>query len=494
YKAYLGDGLFVPAITSKKLDEDAVRKFIPELQEKKKWIEKNIEILKGHKTFQDLRKNIQEINGLIPGLLNFQKEFQDNKNQEQKEKIRHLSSEKMAELRTKVDKLVEIIPFWTSFQYPVDHFKLRQDYDRYKDSIDPEGRAKANRIYLQRRLVQDGAPGTTWGINNDLWFRSLLDTFVLELKQKKDFLSESLRYDWWSLAHQLQQKSKERPASQIKLMQEWVQSVDKAMRFYQDILYDRVVDGKSFLTSLQWVEMKTKSRLTLESWVEEKQRLTINFWKKQSELMQALYVIQTILFNEVGRQDGPDTDERQDVTQVIINRTMADEYHQSKETIDGPWPDVLFKKGEFSFTYFFIPATVRVFCPDMSRRGKSLMRENLKVGLELLQNPHWNFTAIRYFSRASMLGRIDMGKLWDEYEPLAERAGELVIIGKKKLKKKYAQGKYQFLYYFTDPENKKFQVVEMEKRVFVIPMDGNNIYRWRNPHLFRYFAIARSAK
>ena len=43
------------------------------------------------------------------------------------------------------------------------------------------------------------------------------------------------------------------------------------------------------------------------------------------------------------------------------------------------WLNVLFKEGEFSFTYFFIPSNIGIFCPDFSKKAKILRKENLNI-------------------------------------------------------------------------------------------------------------------
>src|SRR5690606_40855641 len=59
----------------------------------------------------------------------------------------------------------------------------------------------------------------------------------------------------------------------------------------------------------------------------------------------------------------------------------------------------------FPYTTLFRSGSVRVFCPEQTRIGKALIRENVRISLELLKQPNFTFDALRYFSRASMLGR-----------------------------------------------------------------------------------------
>ena len=48
--------------------------------------------------------------------------------------------------------------------------------------------------------------------------------------------------------------------------------------------------------------------------------------------MQAIYVMETILYNEVGTADAPDALERRDVAQVINNRYENNKYNTLSKT------------------------------------------------------------------------------------------------------------------------------------------------------------------
>ena len=121
--------------------------------------------------------------------------------------------------------------------------------------------------------------------------------------------------------------------------------------------------------------------------------------------------------NEVGRLDVDGSLERREVTRVVAKRTGVKEYKTpAKNSLlyrkirkklkdkytNYPWLNVLFKEGEFSFTYYFLYASVRTFCPEMTLSGRSLRKENVKIGIETLRN-YKDTNSVRYFSRASML-------------------------------------------------------------------------------------------
>lgn len=98
------------------------------------------------------------------------------------------------------------------------------------------------------------------------------------------------------------------------------------------------------------------------------------------------------------------------------------------------------------------------------------------------------FTATRYFSRASMVGRIHMETIWDNYAPYPERAG-LLANEQSKLRERFSKGEYVYLYSFKDPLNELYQVIKVDDKTFVFREDQGQMifYNYRNPHFFRYF-------
>jgi len=209
----------------------------------------------------------------------------------------------------------------------------------------------------------------------------------------------------------------------------------------------------------------------------------------------------------VGDVDSEEASERLDVAQVVYNRrsvplyrtldTNQDLYRllrQSKDEKDiqaEEWLNILYRLGEFSFTYYYMPGSVKAFCPDLSPIGKRLQRENLEIALTLLRNPRTDFTALRYFSRASMPGRINMASVWDDYVKFPERAG-LTLGQQDELRQKLQSGELQYLYQFTDPKGINYQVYsDVKNKIYVARFFEKTwlFYSWRNPHYFTYFSL-----
>ena len=150
------------------------------------------------------------------------------------------------------------------------------------------------------------------------------------------------------------------------------------------------------------------------------------------------------------------------------------------------WINVLFKSGEFSFTYYFIHSNLRIFCPDMSSKGVRLRKQNLSIAYNALKKPNNNFKAERYFSRASMVGSVDMTKIWSAFSPYPERAGEKI---KKSsyLLKRLRDEEYDYFYYFIDPFGRYFRVISIDEKTYVLSLEGEEFYTYRNRHYFKYF-------
>ena len=82
-----------------------------------------------------------------------------------------------------------------------------------------------------------------------------------------------------------------------------------------------------------------------------------------------------------------------------------------------------FKKGEFSFTYHYIPE-LTVFLPRYVEKVLKRLEDSGDSGSSCLSSPSkLEVLPVRYFSRVSMLGRIDMSDLWGEFQALPEEPG-----------------------------------------------------------------------
>lgn len=480
-KNYFGDGRYVPTAVDDKLDYGVIGNFLSLLNEKSTWINNQSEFIKSTADFSALLK--------ILDLLNLELEsYYQSKNSIHIEKIKSL-----------LDEFKDKAPFLLSFKFPLDHLKLRGDYDRYKNSSASEPRRRANSIYFYRKIVQDGTFDEEM-LKTDSGTRAAFDTLYksIEDKQlKKHALSDNDRVDIIFLINSYTRLLKEGKDKLQARFQEWGLRNNRALIFYQDLLASKKINNELLLRE------RADALGNLKKFVLANEARAYEFWSKQSELMQALFVIETILYNEVGGSDAPDALERKDVTQLVNNRFENTKYNTltaadsitpylvaNKININAnKWLNILFKEGEFSFTYFYIPANFSIYCPDNSRTGQFYRRENTRIALRLLNQPRKNFKALRYYSRVSMYGRISMDSLWNDFAPLDEVPGK-PLKNSKKIKSAFDGQKGLFLYKFINKEMKKtFQVFELNNKKYVVDLDNTkNIYYYRSPHLFRYFA------
>ena len=502
YRDFRGDGHYIPVLTDGKLDKMTVSRFVPEIESKAEWIASMASLLAKKKNLGDVQKAIKQLEKRLDMALSLKEKIVFAKDDKEKALAFVESKYAMIALKDAYNELTASIPFLLSYKFPVDHFQLRENYDDVKFSKDVKEVQRKNEVYFFRKIVQDGAQNPD-NSGSDSFMRAAFDTLAIELQNPPDVLTENLRHDleWIIRAadNHISRYGKEKLGKRLK---EWEERTKRELSFYIDLKNDRVKAGDHFETSMEILTRKEKARYLLKDYVLSKQKEVYEFWAAQSPLNRALFSLETILFNEVGRFDGSDALERIDVAQVVLNRVQTPHYnsflerdslysylsqHFKKHQEEYPWLNVMLKEGEFSFTYFFITGSVRIFCPEQTRIGKSLIKENVRLALDILESPNHDFDALRYFSRSSMLGKISMDKLWSGYTAIEERPGKKLVKSKARYKKLYDAGKLKFLYEFTSPKQQKFYVYESGKTKIVIEPKSGDFYTYRSPHFFKYF-------
>lgn len=503
YRDFRGDGHYIPVLGDGKLDRMTVSRFVPEIESKIAWIGEQKKILAKRNGFADVKVALNLLKERLEKSLDLKYKIFKEKDEKKQVLLKVESKYSMIALKDAYKSVVEKIPFLLSYKFPVDHFELRENYDDVKHSSEAKDIQRKNEIYFFRKIVQDGAQNPNTG-GSDSFMRAVLDTLALELERVPEVLPEELRHDLsWAIDAIDGHLARYGREKIIGRLTEWEDRSKREIEFYIALKNDRVRSGNHFETSLEILSRKEKARYLLKEYVLKKQKEVYDFWTKQSPLNRALFVLETILFNEVGRFDGSLALERRDVAQVVINRTLLSHYnqlseadslfkylseHHRKHQADYPWLNVMLKEGEFSFTYFFITGSVRIFCPERTRVGKALIRENVSLALEILERPNFSFKALRYFSRASMLGRISMDELWPNYHAIAERPGQLVVNNAARYQKLFKSDEKQFLYAFTAPNGVEYQVYDLDSDTKAVyePM-SKQFYTYRSPHYFKYF-------
>ena len=491
-KNFRGNGYYLPILPNERLDRFTIAKHLSKIKKKERWLTNLIKDFT-YPDYRKIKKDIAIMKKKIKELLLLKYQF-IHASRGDKKNIRSKSYHLMQEFKEDFNSFLNKVPFLLGYEFPVDHFELRKKYETYKDRLDYKGKRKANSIYFLRVIMEDGAqdPNHT---KNDLYLRATINSVSL-LLDSGHFLNEDIRYDLYSVFRGIKKQLRRGKEIQLSRLKEWRDRTKRSYRFYLKAKNNQLGHGDKM------VKAKSKARYALKEYNRQKKEEVYRFWTKQDPLMRILFVMETILYNEVGGIDGRDALERKDVAQVVINRskipfysslTYKDEIFANLKKKPSKlsrfkWLNVLFKKGEFSFTYYFIPSSVRIYCPSMTRWGRFLRRENLRLSIALLKNPNDEFSAVRYFSRHSMLGRINMGILWNGFNPLPERPGRPALRGRF-LKSLYGKGKYDYLYSFIGPDNQEFKVIKIKGRNYVVSMEKTKFYRHRNPHYFKYFSM-----
>ncbi|HLE12318.1 MAG: hypothetical protein A2504_14890 [Bdellovibrionales bacterium RIFOXYD12_FULL_39_22] len=498
YRDFKGDGNHVPLLPDGKLDSETIKKHLPEMVRKIAWIRGLIPLIPNNAELKIIRNSILSFRKNINQLLKHKNDF--NESTVGKSKIESLARSKLEFIAfsEKFDALMKRISFLQGYLFPVDHLKWRLEHDLYKDKNDLASIKKANDLAFYRRILEDGAQNKD-NTQSDLMLRTALNTLFLEAQKEQDFISEVLRSDLIYILDQIDMMLRKGQKQLIERTQEWADRTERKYNFYKTLCENSMQNEK------QYLGQRAQALIALRDFVLNKQADIYKFWIKQEDLLMKIFIIETILFNEVGRVDGADALERRDIAEVVINRAKDpiystldkddDIFYYLDDHLKGivqnyPWANVLFKEGEFSFTYYFIAGTVRVFCPSMNRQSTKLRHENVKIALDSIYKSENNFPAIRYYSRASMVGRISMDSVWNTFKPISERPGLSVEASlNERLRQRYVQGNYHYLYHFIDSFGRPYKVIEIDGRNYVHLTGQLNFFKHRNPHLFKYFQV-----
>lgn len=495
-KEYRGQGNYLPLLGND-IDREAIKANLGLFAKKIKFIKGIEKKLTKQKRLPNFKLITQDIEKTIHELLELKKAYNSEINVDKKLKTIKESDKLLRVLEKQFDTLVSNLFFLKSFNYPNDHLKNRFNYEKVKDGTSLKDQKAANRIFFYRKIVEDGAYDPNHS-RPDLYTRSTLDTLKLTIVKEKSFISENVRHDIEWILRVVKNILNRGYKTQLSRIAEWKERTIEASKFYHEI-----IKQKNRKKAKALVKEKNEATHKLKEFSYSKQAQTYSFWMKQDRLWRALFSLETILYNEVGVIDGPDALERRDVAHVVMNRVLDPFYssldsdqpimkylkNSDKELNDQKWLGTLFRIGEFSFTYHYIPSVVKIFCPDMSRRGKQIRDKNLKIALKAMKDPRENFKAFRYFSRVSMLGKIDMSSVWDDYIALPEKPG-FEVLNQEKLRRLYHADKYQFLYTFKDDRGVSFDVIEINDNTYSMKWTRGRpqFYKYRDPHLFKYFS------
>lgn len=494
-RKYRGQGNYLPLLKND-IDREAIKANLKHFKKKIKHIKSISKKVKKSKRLPKFKFVAQDLEESIKELLVLKKKYYSEVSDKKKLKLVAESDKRLKLMTKQFDTFLNRIFFLKSYNFPNDHLKNRADYEKYKSFDDKKRKRKANTVFFYRKVVEDGTYNSKHQ-RSDLYTRSTLDTLYFKMRKQKQFIDENVRYDLEWVLKNVERFLKEGKRVQLSRLKNWEKRTKESYKFYKDI-----IQQKNKKKAKKLVKDRNEATIKLKKYVYSKQAEVYRFWMKQDKLWKSLFSLETILFNEVGVIDGKDALERRDVAQIVMNRYLNDFYSSlsSKQEIvkylqvkeddyeEERWLNTLFRVGEFSFTYHYIAAVAKIFCPDMSRRGRNLRKKNLKISLKALKDFKKDYRAMRYFSRVSMLGKIDMSTVWSEYVKIPEKPG-YEISRQRSLERNFHADNYQFLYNYKDTKGVSYQVVKIKDKTYSMTWKRGTprFYKYRNPHLFTYF-------
>lgn len=503
-KKYRGQGYWIPELESD-VDVETIRDLLPEMEKKLLWIRQQMVLLKSAEL--PSASVTSKARNILTQLLALKK-TELASNEPAKVKSRKESLRLLGELQRTYRELISKIAFLSNYNFPVDHLKNRKMHDMVREKEDPYSVKLANRAFLYRKIQEDGAYNKDHS-GSDIYLRTTLDTLQFELEQHDFYLTEDARYDMEFVLTKIESELARGKNKILERLIEWEDRTDRTLKFYRSLTLpenqQEIMVGKIKTTpNRQLIAEHNKAAEELKDFVYKKQAEVYKYWISRPEILRAIFVLETILMNEVGAVDGDDALERMDVARVVMNRLDKPKYlligkkeflypHLGQVVTEANlkeerWLNVLFKQGEFSFTYYYMSGVAQIFCSDMAPRAKKLRTQNVEIALQVLKEGETHFRTTRYFSRASMIGRIHMDTIWEDYAPFPERPG-LLSEGQEQLLNAFTSGDYTYLYAFKDHQDQLFQVVEIKGKNFALgEKNGLRLfYHHRNPHYFRYF-------
>lgn len=492
-KKYKASALYLPEKEEGVVDKKALSWYFKELRKKERWIASLITSLKRRKDFNQEKTLLDKTQKSLEKLVHLRSDLIKGKTQLDSDKAQKREKLLFKDLKKKFLSLSDHLDFLKGYSFPVDHLADRTRYESLKESSFPKDKQKKARLYLKRKLVEDGT-SIEVSYYGDALLRTLFNTLFLSFKNHET-LDEKLRYDLDDFLAKVDRQLRRGIRYHIKKNQKWWETT-KALRADYALALKGFVAIKDKKVSLsEYLKSKKILENELKNFVLQKQAQTYQYWQKQPEDYQRLYTLLTILYNEVGRIEKKSSIERQDIVKLVYNRYEGNRYsripasHQRAELFHqngrSRWLDVLFKEGEFSFTYFYIPSVVRTFCPDMSLSGRRLRAQNANIVSKIDQKDTKREGAVRYFSRISMIGRIDMSSIWNGFEAIDRFKGQRVR-GPSSLIKKLKAGDFIALKEFKE-DGDDFWLIKLEDHSYVMRKKDFALFQYRDPALFRFY-------
>jgi hypothetical protein len=411
----------------------------------------------------------------------------------EKKDIEKSSKTALGNLQKRWALLLKKIEYLQNPFFPINHFENRKKYEELFESAKVKER---NILYVQRKIWEDGTYDEEHK-NSDSYTRSALDMVTHRMNDEGPFLPEELRADLEWLVDRVERYQKMGKKDIEARLRQWLRRTSDHLKFYQSIEQMTPQERRRFSHNI------ANSQRALETFVANKQAEVYDYWLKQKDREKEFFVIETILLHEVGGLDRSKI-ERQTIADVIGNRVTNKEFNQLNpnqplmtafknkkiKNHQDKWLNVLFRKGEFSFTYFYIPASVQIFCPELTAPASRLRVENFEISKKLLDRKKIeNKNVIGYFSRVSMPGRIDMTDIWKHWKLVGEVPGQM-IQSPNKQRENYRNKKFRYFYTFPF-DGKTYHVFDLNGETTVMRFKGSSAdyFEHRNQDVFKYFEL-----
>lgn len=490
YKNFKGDGFYLPIRMNKFVNKKAISVNLGLVAQKITWL----------KSIQSRLKNMGKLPDGLELLSQMQEQIDRNlylkylyEVKKQPDSIIDYNVKGNVKKLKKLFKKIEQDFFYLfNFNYPNNHLANRARHARYSQAKKMEIARRKDALFVKRKILEDGALPKN-SKSNDKFLRTALDHIKLRMIKVDRFITDDLRVDLEWVFLKMRKNIRRGYQYQVDKISNWLKREQKRLKFYKSIIQ---ADQKE-LAAL--VSKKNNATQKLKEFVYSRQAEVYRFWTKQSLELRKIFVIENILYNEVGYLDALGV-ERQEILEIIHRRTKTPPYERLTkfqmisdklsgiDTNQFKWLNTYFRRGEFSFTLYYISSVVRVFCPNNSKRGWKLRNENIQMAIDFIKTNNPVLTsAVRYFSRVSMIGKIDMSIVWNGFTPLEERPGPL-LERSKAIFNQWKKGQFRYLYSFSFNQ-KIYRVYEVFGKAYVFDQSAKpvKIYFYRNPHLFKYF-------
>ena len=169
---------------------------LPRVREKNNGFKKNISQVQKEKTFKDLKTKYKKLQDDLKLLVGFKRKYHEEKNLKQKKAIKALSRQKLQDFYFELREVFKKTYMLHTFSFPVDHKSMRRDYDSFKRRKDVAGKKRANQIFFERKLVEDGVRHPRWR-GSDRGIRTVINTIFTNSMNNHaaSFIDEDTRYD-----------------------------------------------------------------------------------------------------------------------------------------------------------------------------------------------------------------------------------------------------------------------------------------------------------